>query len=235
MWQILLVEDDPDTRALVSGALRSSARIRTAATLDDAREAIADALPDLVLLDVELPDGDGFSFCSHLQADDRTRDVPVVFLTARDAVHDRIHGFTLGADDWIGKPFDPLELRARVEARLRRLAGRSERRDVLLRGPLRIHAGLFRVFRVDESGEREIALTPHEFRLLHHLALHEGRVFTRPQLLAAVWSDDVVVTERTVDAHVSNLRAKLGGERRFIEAVRGVGYRFVASPAPGRR
>lgn len=228
MWRILLVEDDPDAQRLVAQALGSRARLRVAGSMAEAGAALAGEPPELVLLDVSLPDGDGYALCSRLQSDERLRDVPVVFLTARGGPQNRIHAFALGADDWIEKPFDPLELRARVEARLRKAALRSEHREELLRGPLRIHAGLYRAFRIDSDGEHDLGLTPHEFRILHHLAQHEGRVFSRAQLLEAVWSPDVVVTERSVDAHVSNLRSKLGGARGCLEAVRGVGYRFVA-------
>jgi DNA-binding response OmpR family regulator len=231
MFRILLVEDDVEIHALVSRAIGTAARLRVVETLAAAILVLEEEPPDLVLLDVSLPDGDGFSLCSRMQSDERLRDVPIVFLTGRNAAHDRTHAFTLGADDWIEKPFDPHELRARIEGRLRKLAARSQSKQVVHRGRLRLHANLYRGFRLDADGEHDLGLTPHEFRILYHLAEHEGRVFSREQLLSAVWSHDVVVTERTVDTHVSNLRTKLGPERTCLEAVRSVGYRFVARPS----
>lgn len=228
---ILLVEDDDAIQRLVMRALGGSARVLAVGSLEAAVSALEAERPDLVLLDVSLPDGDGFSLCSRMQSDERLRDVPIVFLTARTSTWDRTHAYTLGADDWIEKPFDLHELRARVEGRLRKLAARSESREVVLRGRLRLDAGLYRGFRRDDDGDHDLDLTPHEFRLLQHLARNEGRVFTRSQLLEAVWSPDVVVTERTIDTHISNLRHKLGPETHCLQAVRGVGYRFVA-PAP---
>jgi two-component system, OmpR family, phosphate regulon response regulator PhoB len=228
MRSILSVEDSPDSQRLIARALGSEFRVVFAQSLQEATEKLEAEVPDLVLLDVSLPDGDGFQLCSLLQTDDRTRDIPILLLTARSEVRDRIMAFSLGADDYVEKPFDLLELRTRVEARLRKSAARADRGQVIRKGKLRIDVTLHRVEYVTDGGEQEISLTPHEFRVLCRLASHEHRVFTRGQLLADLWND-VVVTERTVDTHVSNLRRKLGGAGHYVKSVRGVGYRFDPS------
>ena len=225
MRSILSVEDSPDSQRLIARALGSEYRVVFAESLQEATEKLDLEVPDLVLLDVSLPDGDGFQLCSQLQTDHRTRDVPILLLTARSEVRDRIMAFSLGADDYVVKPFDLLELRTRVEARLRKNAARADRGQIIRKGKLRIDVTLHRVEYVTEEGDQEISLTPHEFRVLCRLASHEHRVFTRGQLLADLWND-VVVTERTVDTHVSNLRRKLGRAGRYVKSVRGVGYRF---------
>lgn len=230
MPRILVVEDSPDARALVVRALDGRASLSLAASLEEARAALGRGRPDLVLLDVGLPDGDGFDLCRSLQADDRTRDVPVVFLTARDATCDKVDAFALGAEDYLAKPFDPDELRARVEARLRRSASLRERRDALEVDGLRLDLGLHRAFRTGDAPPAALDLTSHEFRLLYYLATRPGRTVTRDELVADVWSVEAVC-ERTVDTHMSNLRRKLGPLGRRIHTVRGVGYRFLRDEA----
>lgn len=178
--------------------------------------------PDLVLLDVSLPDGEGYQLCSSLQGDPATQDIPIVFLTARSDTRDKVTAFRLGADDYLEKPFQPEELRARVESRIAKAVRRRRGEEVIQRGPLRIDLARHCV---STSGGPEIELTSHELRLLHHLATHEERVLTRSQLMEAVWGDTVVL-ERTVDSHISNLRRKLGESGERIRSVRGVGYRF---------
>jgi len=225
MWQILAVEDDPDVQGLIHRALGGTAELRCVGNLADAAREVERRRPDLVLLDVTLPDGEGYQLCSALQSDESTQDIPIVFLTARGGIRDKVTAFRVGADDYIEKPFQPEELRARAESRIEKAARRRRRDQVLCRGPLRIDVARHRVSTLDSDGQRDVELTPHEFRLLHHLARHEQRVFSRAQLMEAVWGDTVVL-ERTVDCHISNLRKKLGKAGEQILSVRGVGYRF---------
>ena len=234
MWKALAVEDCQETSQLIERSLAGVCEVVAARSAREAFELLEGPLPDLILLDVELPDGDGYQICSRLQGNDRTAAIPVVFLTARSSPQDKVAAFFLGADDYVSKPFEPLELRARVSARLNKERLRAQRENRLERGPLRIDLDRFRATARDAEGERVLDLTPHEFRILHVLAAHPDRVFTRLQLLERVW-DGAAVVERTIDTHMSNLRRKLGPHGRCIRSVRGVGYRLsILEPEPHR-
>ncbi len=223
----LLVEDDRDTRAFIKRALSPEISVVECDCVATAERFLASDLPDVIVLDVGLPDASGHELCARLQADPRTRDVPVLFVSASVEIRDKLAAFSLGAEDYIEKPFNPTELRARVHARIARSRGRREAPEIFEKVDLRFDVAQYRVFRTDTVGSFDLGLTPHEFRLLYHLARHENQVLSRGQLLRAAWSD-TVVTERTVDAHVVQLRRKLGASRCRIESVRGVGYRFVS-------
>ncbi|TMA27641.1 MAG: response regulator transcription factor [Deltaproteobacteria bacterium] len=230
MAGVLVVEDCPDTRRLIERALGSEFALRPCEGLAEARAALAEATPDLVILDIGLPDGDGMALCSELRSDDATRSVPVIFLSSRNAVDTKVTAFGLGADDFVDKPFNGAELRARVAARLRRRADKDNAVRVL--GPLRIDRGRFKAHRVEDGVEHDLDLTAHELRLLVALAETPGRVLSRAEL-ARVLVGDCVITERTIDTHLCNLRRKLGPLRDWIETVRGVGYRMVESGRGG--
>ncbi|HWN82252.1 MAG TPA: winged helix-turn-helix domain-containing protein, partial [Candidatus Udaeobacter sp.] len=180
---------------------------------------------DLIILDLMLPDMDGTEVLRVLKADDRTRQIPVIFLSARTEEVDRVVGFELGAEDYVGKPFSPRELMLRVRALLRR-RGDGEETGALRAGGLAVD---LTSHRVEVDGEA-VELTATEFRLLAHLMRKPGRVLERDRLLDAVWGQEVYVTPRTVDTHVQRLRQKLGSAGRLIETVRGVGYRFSDEP-----
>ena len=227
MARILVVEDCPDTRALVESSLVDH-ELRPADSVAAAERALGTARFELVLLDLGLPDGDGFQICQRLQQGAETRDLPVVFLTASSELRDKVLAFQLGADDYVVKPFHPAELRVRVEARLRRARRRAEN-EVLTLGELRLEPERFRAERADGT---ELDLTPRELRLLHLLARRREQVVSRAQILECLWGD-IAVSARTVDTHVYNLRRKLGGSHVVIEGVRGLGYRLrVAGGRP---
>ena len=228
MGGVLVVEDCADTWRLIERALGSQFALRHADGLAAARNALADAKPDLVLLDIGLPDGDGMALCSELRSDDATRTIPVIFLSAKNAVDTKVTAFGLGADDYVDKPFDAAELRARVAARVRRSHSLERESSVRVFGPLRIDRGRFKASLVVDGVEHDLDLTAHELRLLVALAETPGRVLSRTQL-ARVLVGDCVITERTIDTHLCNLRRKLGPLRDWIETVRGVGYRIVES------
>jgi DNA-binding response OmpR family regulator len=227
---VLVVEDDPVLRSTLAYNLsREGFRVLTAADgevgLELARQE-RDRL-DLVLLDIMLPGIDGFQVLRLLR---RESDIPILMLSARGEEQDRIDGLELGADDYVVKPFVLRELMARVRAGLRRRAvPAAQPPPVLFRGPLRIEIDRRRVV----VGEREVVLRPKEYGLLMTLALAPGRVFSRQDLLDAVWGTDVIVDERTVDVHVSWLRGKLtdaGLDESVIRTVYGAGYQFLAPP-----
>jgi two-component system phosphate regulon response regulator PhoB len=181
--------------------------------------------PDLVLLDLMLPGIDGLEICRRLKEDDLTRETPIVMVTAKGEESDLVLGLGLGADDYITKPFSPRELVARVKAVLRRGSVKEDHRKTerVVRRGLVVDMGRHEV-KVDGS---PITLTATEMRLLHFLASHPGRVFTRDHILSRVIGEHAVVIDRNVDVHIGSIRRKLGTHRDLIETVRGVGYRFA--------
>lgn len=224
MWKILLVEDSIEVAERVATALGDDFDVTTVRSASAAREEAASRRFDGVMLDVALPDGEGFALCRDLQREE-AGDTAVVFLAAHSDPEDRIAAFSVGADDYLEPPFEQRELRTRVMARLRRMRALRERESQLHRGDLRLDLPRQRAVLRGDAGEEELDLTPHEFRLLFQLARVENRPVSREQLMSSVWGN-VVVYERTIDSHLSNLRKKLGTRARYIQSVRGIGYRF---------
>jgi two-component system alkaline phosphatase synthesis response regulator PhoP len=221
--RILVVEDERDILELIRYNLEKAGHGVTPAATGEAGLALArEAPPDLVVLDLMLPGMDGLSVCRALKRDARTRDVPVVMVTARGTEADVVSGLNLGADDYIVKPFSPAVLVARVAALLRRTAvpEPAEDRPLTVHG-VTIHPGRHRV----EAEGQTVALTATEFRILHFLARRPGWVFTRHQIVDGVMGAGHPVTERSVDVQIAALRKKLGPSGDLIETVRGVGYR----------
>ena len=226
---ILLVEDEPAIQELIAANLgRAGHHVVRAGDAETAQRIVRDALPDLVLLDWMLPGMSGIELARRLRADERTRTIPIIMLTARGEEQDKVAGLEMGADDYITKPFSPRELVARIKAVLRRRAPQATEDPVEL-GGLSLDPATHRV----AAGERPVTLGPTEFRLLHFLMTHPERVHSRAQLLDHVWGDHVFVEERTVDVHVRRLRAALEpvGHDGLIQTVRGSGYRLSAQPA----
>ncbi len=226
--RILVVDDEPDIIALVAYHLaRAGYRVSTASTGAEALAAARDERPALVVLDLMLPEMSGFEVLDQLRASDETRQVAVLMLTARREEPDRIRGLSLGADDYLTKPFSPAELVLRVGAILRRVASVPQAAtDVLAVGPLRIDRAAHRVH-LDGA---ELDLTPTEYKLLLTLAERRGRVQARAHLLETVWDAAPDIQTRTVDMHVQRLRSKLGDAADLIETVRGFGYRLSMTP-----
>jgi two-component system phosphate regulon response regulator PhoB len=222
---VLLVDDERDLLSLLDFNLRAAGfETILATTGEQALTQLRRRVPDLVLLDLMLPDVSGTEVCRSVKADPRTRHVPVVMLTAKGEEVDRVVGFELGADDYVTKPFSVRELVLRLKAVLRRSApGRPAERPPEAVGPIHVDVDAHRAY-VDGA---EIQLTPLEFRLLTTLMARLGRVQSREQLLEDVWQMSSEVETRTVDTHVKRLREKLGSGRELLETVRGVGYRLV--------
>jgi phosphate regulon transcriptional regulator PhoB len=224
--EVLVVEDEPDIRRLVVLHLeRDGFRCRTAATGPEALREVQKAAPDLVVLDLMLPELDGLEVCRQLRGDRRTAAVPIIMLTAKSDEVDRVVGLEVGADDYVAKPFSPKELVARVRAVLRRARSTDEPR-VLSVGPVVLDPSRHGV----SVHGRPVELTPKEFDLLQALLEAAGRVLSREHLLNHVWgyarADEI--ESRTVDVHVRRLRAKLGDAGHRIATVKSVGYRFEA-------
>jgi two-component system phosphate regulon response regulator PhoB len=222
--RVLVVDDEPDITALVAYHLaKAGYRVSTAATGADALKAARDERPDVVILDLMLPGVSGYDVLAELRRRDETREVGVILLTSRREEADRIRGLTLGADDYLAKPFSPQELSLRVNALLRRLGAPAvSGGSTLSAGPLAIDRSAHRVL----LDGRELTLTATEYKLLLTLVERRGRVQTRPQLLETVWEAQPDIQTRTVDMHVQRLRSKLGDSGDLIETVRGFGYRF---------
>jgi phosphate regulon transcriptional regulator PhoB len=228
---VLVVEDEPDIRQLISHHLeREGFRCRNVATGEEALRAVRAATPDLIVLDLMLPEIGGLEVCRRIRGDAATARVPIIMLTAKTDEVDRIVGLELGADDYVAKPFSPKELVARVRAVLRRArpetAGRVFREGTIVLDPGRHHVTV---------GGAAVNLTPKEFELLHVFMEAAGRVLGREHLLSRVWgyahADEI--ESRTVDVHVRRLRAKLGDEGRRITTVKSVGYRFEREDGDG--
>jgi two-component system phosphate regulon response regulator PhoB/two-component system alkaline phosphatase synthesis response regulator PhoP len=219
---IAVIEDEPDLAALISSHLRREGfRVETFGDAERFFRFLQKKIPDLVLLDLMLPDMDGLDVCKTLKRNDEWRAVPVIMATAKAEETDKILGLELGADDYVTKPFSLKELAARIRAVLRR-AEPAERPAVL-----EIGAGLIldaERFEVRRDGT-PLDLTSTEFRILRLLASKKGRVCSREQILDALWGNDKIVLDRTVDVHIKNLRNKLGPAAGLIKNIRGVGYK----------
>jgi len=221
---ILIVDDERDLVSTIQFSLeREGWRTRVAHDGRSALEtAMGDPTPDLILLDLMLPDMSGTDICRELRAADRTKEIPIIMVTAKDDEIDRVVGFEVGADDYVAKPFSMRELLLRIKAILRRLDKPASTAPELAFGRLK----------VDEEGHRvwvdgdEVSLTALEFRLLSTFLSRKGRVQTRDALLHDVWGHTPGLPTRTVDTHVQRLRKKLGPASDYIETLRGVGYRF---------
>ncbi len=225
--KVFLVEDDPDIGRLVQSRLEKGGEfsVRVFARGNDFLQACETELPDVVILDLALPDTDGLTLCRELRSWEASRTIPILMLTARAGEADRVTGLSLGADDYLVKPFSLAELEARVKALLRRVGwerGTPEERFQDRR--LKVDAASFQVW----LDGKAVHLTRREFAVLWYLITLKGRVANREQILDAVWGLAASVDARTVDAHIRTLRKKLGDE--VIETVLGVGYRFRGWP-----
>jgi two-component system phosphate regulon response regulator PhoB len=229
---ILVVEAEPAIQQLIGLNLtRAGHRVTCVPDAEAALASLAGALPEMVLLEWDLPGQSGIALIRRLRAHPRARDLPIIMVSARDGEQDKVLALESGADDYITKPFSPREMIARIHALLRRRAPHAAADTVQMAG-LRLDPSTHRV----TAGAQQLALGRIEFRLLNFLMHHPERVHTRSQLLDKVWGSHVYLDERTVDAHVGRLRSALqpSGHQEHIETVRGSGYRFVAWDARAR-
>lgn len=221
--RVLVVDDEPDIVALVAYHLvKAGFRVSTATNGADALEQAKREMPALIVLDLMLPGLSGFDVLEAMRHNDETRPIGVLMLTARRDEPDRIRGLSLGADDYLTKPFSPAELVLRVKAILRRTGAQTQKEDVLEIGDVLINRSAHAV----SVGGRPVELTPTEYKLLILLAERRGRVQARSHLLQSVWDAAPDIQTRTVDMHVQRLRTKLGAAGDLIETVRGFGYRI---------
>ena len=225
--KILVIEDDVNIQELISYNLEKEGwEVACSGSGEEGLRLAGESIPDLILLDIMLPEMDGLAVCRELKLSAQTREIPVIMLTAKGEEADIVVGLEMGADDYLTKPFSPRILVARIRAVLRRRKGSTEsesatQKAVTVHG-LSIHPGRREV----SYGGEKLDLTETEFRLLYFLSRRPGWVFTRNQILDAVRGEDAIVTDRAVDVQVVGLRKKLGEAGDLIETVRGVGYRF---------
>lgn len=221
---VLVIEDEQDIQELIRYNLaKEGYRVTLAETGEDGLSHVRNQTPDLILLDLMLPGIDGLEVCRQIKADQTLRPVPIIMLTAKGEESDIVTGLELGADDYVTKPFSPKVLVARIRAVLRRQTIPSEDdQSRLAVHEIVIDPGRHEV----KVGEEAVSLTHTEFLILHLLAKRPGWVYTRYQIVNQVRGDDAIVTDRSVDVQIVGLRKKLGDAGRYIETVRGVGYRF---------
>lgn len=221
---ILVVEDEPAIQELLSlNITQAGHNAMRALSVEHAQDLLKETLPDLILLDWMLPGTNGLEFARKLKADQFTKNIPIIMLTARGDEYDKVRGLEVGADDYVTKPFSPRELNARIKAVLRRRAPQMTDDPIEVKG-LRLDPTTHRV----AGNGTNIELGPTEFRLLHFFMTNAERVHTRGQLLDKVWGDRVFVEDRTVDVHIRRLRNALSisGHEDLIQTVRGAGYRL---------
>lgn len=222
--KILVVDDEPDAVELIEFNLKANGyEVVTAADGEEALQKARAVLPDLIILDLMLPEVDGMEVCKILRRDPRTSGLPIIMLTAKAAEIDRVLGLELGADDYVTKPFSPRELVLRVKRLLRSQSAPEEKAERVVWKELTIDVPRHQV----SVKGRNVELTATEFKLLTVLAQRRGRVQSRDQLLHDVWEYDNLIDTRTVDTHMRRLREKLGAAAKYLDTVRGVGYRFV--------
>ena len=226
--KILIIEDEPDIRkTLEYNISREGYEVISASSLSEARQNLDSSSFSLLLLDLMLPDGSGLDLFREVKQDKSKSSMPVIILTAKDDEVDKVVGFELGADDYVTKPFSVRELILRVKAVLKRGVSKSDNVEVQRQfGELKIDVGSHEVF----VNDQQISLTALEFKLLRQLVDRRGRVQSRDQLLSDVWGYSSDVTTRTVDTHIKRLREKLGDMGKYVQTIRGVGYKFTRTP-----
>lgn len=223
MAHILIVEDSPDYQRILSRVM-SEFDVTCVPSVEEAWRVLRNRSADLVLLDLELAGQDGYPLLAEMQADHEYRDIPVMCVSGRSSLTDKVTAFSLGADDYITKPFDPIELKARVSSKVRRHRRQVESPNVRV-GSIEIDQARHSL----SIQNREVSVTQTEFKLLCALARRPDQVYTRDQLLVAVWGENAQVLERVVDVHLCSLRRKLHPYSHYVKSVPGIGYKLSAS------
>jgi DNA-binding response OmpR family regulator len=226
MNRVLLVEDSHVTQSIVRSALKDVCDLTTADCVAAAVEAVDKGEFDLIILDINLPDGDGFQVYERIRSIERFKLTPILFLTARIELEDKVRGFSLGADDYIVKPFDVTELRLRIAAKLKNLEAREASADFFVHGPFEVKVAAQKIMLRADGKEKQLNLTANQFKVMFYLLRNEDRVISREELLREVWGEGVHVSDRTVDTHVYAIRRQLGNYATTITSVHGQGYRF---------
>lgn len=225
MAKILVLEDLEDSFIPIYQSLHKEHTLHWVKSITEAQKAFDESY-DLALVDVFLPDGEGYEYCHWLRRQEVNSTIPVIFISANSGVDSRITGFTVGGDDYISKPINGVELKLRVENKL----ARGWNAAVLKRNGLGVEVGSQRARVYDEGESKDLNLTPIEFKILYAFLVEPEKIFNRDELIARIWGEEVHVFHRSVDTHVSKLRKKLGAKADLIKSVHGIGYRFSQVP-----
>ena len=226
MSKILLVEDSEDSYNLIRRAISPELEIEWKCTYFEASSAIQSNFYDLIILDVLLPDGNGLDLANSIQSQPHLKLSPIIFISTKDSVNDIVTGFTVGADDYITKPFNIMELKARINSKLKKMELLSGSRKKLNLGPINVNLTSHSVYLKENQEEQKLDLTPIEYKILTYLLSQPGQVFSRSEILDKIWGKNIYVYPRSVDTHVSKLRKKLGTHSDLIESVHGSGYKI---------
>jgi DNA-binding response OmpR family regulator len=233
--RVLLVEDARDVQLIVKASINDVCEVGVAETVAEAEAEMKKGDYSLILLDIHLPDESGMNFCRQLREQKKYEDIPIIFLTSEDRIESKVLGFEAGADDYITKPFDTTELRARVLSRLRR-NGKKTTDPITRIGEFAIDFNRQKISDTDGNAEgKPLPLTPIEFKLLVHFLQNDGKIYSRQELLETFWGGDVHVSKHTIDTHISSLRKKLGEKGSYLRSVFRRGYLFNLPPPPAKQ
>jgi DNA-binding response OmpR family regulator len=232
MSKILVLEDSEDSFRLIKSALERDHVLSWVTTLSEAQAKINGDY-DLVIVDIELPDGDGFQFCDWMRSQKDLLYMPLIFLTAKNTIESRITGYSVGGDDYISKPFNLLELKARVDAKLKRSARYTN--SIVKSSGIEIDLRSQAAHIVENEKVTNLDLTPIEFKILYLFVSEQNKAFSRDEILNRIWGDEIYVYPRSVDTHVSKLRAKLGPKSMLIKSIHAYGYKYTPEKAGSER
>ena len=229
IYKIISIEDSPEIQNLVKIALSNAPfELSFAYTLKEGRDYINKGKADAILLDIDLPDGDGLKFYSEIKNYPELASIPVFILTGRNSIEDKSLGFQLGIEDFITKPFNPIELKLRLETRLKKILDKKVGEEIIHLGNLTIDLASQRVIIQNQTNTSKPDLSSTEFKILYYLAKNKEQIKSRDQIMTTVWGEDTNFTDRTIDSHISRLRKKIAECNYKIEAVANSGYRLTA-------
>lgn len=229
--RILLVEDSQESQKIIESSLSFKYKLDCVDSISAARlrkSQIENNFYDLILLDILLPDGTGFDLCREMQSAIESSSTPVFFLTAKDSLSDKLTGFSLGADDYVTKPFDSAELLVRIDSKILKSQKRKFLSQNIVQGPIRLNISCMSVYLQNNDQEKRVDMTPVEFKLLLKLIQSKQKILSRQELMDSVWGGDVYIEDRSIDKHISAIRKKINPFGDFIKTVYGIGYEFKA-------
>lgn len=224
---IVLIEDDPELTKLINYLLGNEFHLHCFSSISEAKQSIFDLEPGLIILDELLPDGSGTTFCFHIRNGQKGNKIPILMVTRQDELKDKLLAFDAGIDDYIVKPFEPLELKARVKRHLHISQQLQEEQEIFQKGNFIFNLANYSAIIKSNTQQIALKITPLEFKLLFHLAKREGQVMTRDQLIENIWGSNNNILDRTVDQHISRIRRKIDSSTHTIKSIHGVGYVFT--------